>query len=40
MFLLSEVASLYAIVWTVYCYIVAIVSDLLIVITYAYYWVV
>ena len=40
MSLLSEVASLYAIVRTAYCYIVAIVSDSLIVITYAYYWVV
>jgi hypothetical protein len=35
--LLSEVASLYAIVRTAYCCVVAIVSDLLIVITYAYY---
>jgi hypothetical protein len=31
------VASLYAIVQTVYCCTVAIVSNLLIVITYAYY---
>jgi hypothetical protein len=38
--LLSAVASSYAIVQTTYCCIVAIVSNLLIVITYAYYWVV
>ena len=35
--LLSDLASLYAIVWTPYCLAVAIVSDLSIVITYAYY---
>jgi hypothetical protein len=35
--LLSEVASLYAIVWAPYCLVVAIVSDLSIVITYACY---
>ena len=35
--LLSEVASLYAIVRTSYCLVVAIVSDLPFVITYAYY---
>jgi len=33
-------ASLYAIVWTSYCLIVAIVSNSSVVITYAYYWVV
>jgi hypothetical protein len=38
--LLSDVASLYAIVWTPYYLIAAIVSGSLIVITYAYYWVV
>ena len=35
--LLSEVASSYAIVRTSYCLVVAIVSDLSFVITYAYY---
>ena len=35
--LLSKLASLYAIVQTPYCLVVAIVSDLSIVITYAYY---
>jgi len=35
--LLSELASLYAIVQTPYCLVVAIVSDLSIVITYACY---
>ena len=38
--LLSEVASSYAIVRTLYCLVVAIVSDLSFVITYAYYCVV
>ena len=38
--LLSDVASSYAIVRTSYCFVVAIVSDFSIVITYAYYWVV